>query len=162
ITKPDADWRLFAAGMAVLTLAAAVKSPGLVAIGFAVPCYLAGWPGWNWRDCARFCAGAVAIAVAVFAVVSLVAGVGLGWVRQVSSGVPVINFMSLPTLLAVLYRTVIGAAHAGTLVDGTVRGFRTVGTVVSVLVLVGLWLRAVLGRFDQRGTLRLLAIGLLS
>ncbi|HEX4726981.1 MAG TPA: polyprenol phosphomannose-dependent alpha 1,6 mannosyltransferase MptB [Jatrophihabitans sp.] len=162
ITRPDADWRLFAAGVAVLTLAAAVKSPGLVAIGFAVPIYLAGRPCWNWRDCVRFCTGAVAITVAVFAVVSLVAGVGLGWVRQVSSGVPVINFMSLPTLLAVLYRTVIGAAHAGTVVDGTVRGFRTVGTVVSVLVLVGLWLRAVLWRFDQRGTMRLLAIGLFS
>src|SRR6185503_8152448 len=146
ITGPDADWRLFAAGVAVLTLAAAVKSPGLVAIGFAVPIYLAGRRSWNWRDVARLCAGAVIIAVAVFALVSLVAGVGLGWVRQVSSGVPVINFMSLPTLLAVLYRTVIGAAHAGTLVDGTVRGFRNVGTVVSLLVLLGLWLRAVLGR----------------
>ncbi|HEX4728739.1 MAG TPA: hypothetical protein VH298_13125, partial [Jatrophihabitans sp.] len=30
------------------------------------------------------------------------------------------------------------------------------------LVLVGLWLRAVLWRFDQRGTMRLLAIGLFS
>src|SRR6185437_3570131 len=162
ITGPDADWRLFAAGVAVLTLAAAVKSPGLVAIGFAVPIYLAGRPQWNWRDCARFCAGAALIAVAVFAVVSLVAGVGLGWVRQVSSGVPVINFMSLPTLLAVLYRTAIGAAHAGTLVDGTVRSFRNVGTVVSLLVLLGLWLRAVLGRFEQRAVIRLLAIGLFS
>jgi alpha-1,6-mannosyltransferase len=162
ITRPQASWRLFAAGVAILTLAAAVKSPGLVAIGFAVPIYLADRPNWNWRDCARFSAGAVAIAVAVFAAVSLVAGVGLGWVKQVSSGVPVINFMSLPTLLAVLYRTAIGAAHAGTLVDGTVRTFRTVGTVASLLVLVGLWLRAVRGRLDRRAATRLLAIGLLS
>jgi alpha-1,6-mannosyltransferase len=162
VTRPGADWRLFAAGVAVLTLSAAVKSPGLVAIAFAVPCYLAGRPGWSWRDCARYCAGAVAIAVAVFAGVSLIAGVGLGWVRQVSSGVPVINFMSLPTLLAVLYRSVIGAAHAGTVVDGTVRAFRTVGTVLSALVLLGLWLRAVLGRLDRRGSVRLLAIALFS
>jgi alpha-1,6-mannosyltransferase len=162
ITRPGADWRLFAAGVAVLTLAAAVKSPGLVAIGFAVPIYLASRPDWNRRDCARFCAGAVAIAVAVFAAVSLIAGVGLGWVKQVSSGVPVINFMSLPTLLAVLYRSVIGAAHAGTVVDGTVRTFRTVGTVVSGLVLVTLWLRAVYRRLDRRAAMRLLAIGLFS
>ncbi|HET6210790.1 MAG TPA: polyprenol phosphomannose-dependent alpha 1,6 mannosyltransferase MptB [Jatrophihabitans sp.] len=162
VTRPGADWRLFAAGAAVLTLSAAVKSPGLVAIAFAVPCYLAGRPGWSWRDCARYCAGAVAIAVAVFAGVSLIAGVGLGWVRQVSSGVPVINFMSLPTLLAVLYRSVIGAAHAGTVVDGTVRAFRTVGTVLSALVLLGLWLRAVLGRLDRHGSVRLLAIALFS
>ncbi len=162
ITRPGADWRLFAAGVAVLTLAAAVKSPGLVAIGFAVPIYLASRPGWNWRDCARFCAGAVAITVTVFAAVSLVAGVGLGWVKQVSSGVPVINFMSLPTLLAVLYRSLIGAAHAGTVVDGTVRNFRTVGTVVSGLLLVGLWLLAVYRRLDRRAAMRLLAIGLFS
>ena len=44
ITRPGADWRLFAAGVAVLTLAAAVKSPGLVAIGSAVPIYLASRP----------------------------------------------------------------------------------------------------------------------
>ena len=86
ITRPGADWRQLAAGVALMTLAAAVKSPGLVAIGFVVPIYLAGRRGWSWRDCARYCAGALAIAVLVFAVVSLIAGVGLGWTRQVSSG----------------------------------------------------------------------------
>jgi alpha-1,6-mannosyltransferase len=133
-----------------------------VAVAFVVPIYLAGRRGWSWRDCARYCAGTFAIAVLVFTGVSLIAGVGLGWTRQVSSAVPVINFMSLPTLLAVLYRTAIGAAHAGTVVDATVRDFRTVGTVISALVLVGLWLRAVAGRLDRLATVRLLAIGLFS
>jgi alpha-1,6-mannosyltransferase len=162
ITRPDADWRHLAAGAALMTLAAAVKSPGLVAIAFVVPVYLAGRRDWSWRDCARCCAGTLAIAVLVFAGASLAAGVGLGWTRQVSSGVPVINFMSLPTLLAVLYRASIGAPHAGTLVDATVRDFRNVGTTVSALVLVCLWLRAVVGRLDRPATVRLLAIGLFS
>jgi alpha-1,6-mannosyltransferase len=161
-TRPGAGWQHLAAGVALMTLAAAVKSPGLVAIAFIVPIYLAGRPGWSWRELARHCAGALAIATAVFAVVSLIAGVGLGWTKQVSSGVPVINFMSLPTLLAVLYRAMIGAAHAGTLVDATVRDFRTVGTIVSALVLAGLWLRAVLGRLCRPAVLRLLAVGLFS
>ncbi|HTZ45217.1 MAG TPA: polyprenol phosphomannose-dependent alpha 1,6 mannosyltransferase MptB [Jatrophihabitans sp.] len=159
-SRPAANWRHLLGALALTTLAAAVKSPGLVAVAFVVPIYLSGRAGLRPRDWLRWCAVAVGITVAVFAVVSLIAGVGLGWTRQVSSGVPVINFMSLPTLLAVLYRAVLGAAHAGTLVDGTVRGFRTVGTVASGLLLIYLWLRAARGHRDRRLVLRLLALAL--
>ncbi len=149
VSRPGAGWHQLAGGVALMTLAAAVKSPGLVAVAFAVPIYLAGRAGLRGRDWLRHCALAAVVAVPVFAVVSLVAGVGLGWARQVSSGVPVINFMSLPTMLAVGYRAVIGAEHAGTLVDATVRGFRTAGLVVSALLLVLLWFRAVRGQAVQ-------------
>ncbi|MGI8668037.1 MAG: polyprenol phosphomannose-dependent alpha 1,6 mannosyltransferase MptB [Jatrophihabitans sp.] len=162
ITRPQADWRHLLAGVALMTLAAAVKSPGLVAAAFAVPIYLAGRSGLSRRDWWRHCLATLAVAVPVFAAVSLVAGVGLGWVRQVSSGVPVINFMSLPTLLAVCYRAIIGAAHAGTLVDGTVRGFRDAGTVVSGLLLVGLWFRAVRSYQQRQVAVAMLAVGLVS
>jgi alpha-1,6-mannosyltransferase len=133
-----------------------------VAVAFAVPIYLAGRrtagrPGLRRRDWVRHCAIAVAVAAPVFAVVSIVAGVGLGWARQVSSGVPVINFMSIPTMLAVGYRAAIGAEHAGTLVDATVRDFRNVGLIVSALLLVVLWFRAVRGP-----AMRLLALGLVT
>ena len=159
-SRPDADWRHLLAALALTTLAAAVKSPGLIAVAFVVPIYLSGrgplrWPGWL-----RYCALAAGIVVVVFAVVSLIAGVGLGWTRQVSSGVPVINFMSLPTLLAVLYRAAIGAAHAGTVVDATVRGFRTVGTVLSGLLLCLLWLRAARQHDRPRVVLKLLGVAL--
>ncbi|MDQ2839122.1 MAG: polyprenol phosphomannose-dependent alpha 1,6 mannosyltransferase MptB [Actinomycetota bacterium] len=162
VTRPAANWHHLIAGVALMTLAAAVKSPGLVAVAFVIPIYLAGRRGLSWRDWARHCAVTVLIAIPVFAAVSLMAGVGLGWTKQVSSGVPVINFMSIPTLFAVLYRASIGAAHAGSLVDGTVRDFRNVGTVVSALLLVALWYRAVRGHLDRRLPLKLLAIGLLS
>ncbi|MDQ1722152.1 MAG: alpha,6-mannosyltransferase [Pseudonocardiales bacterium] len=155
VSRPAASWRDLVAGVALMTLAAAVKSPGLVAVAFAVPIYLAGRPGLRRRDWARHCAIAAAVAVPVFAVVTLVAGVGLGWARQVSSGVPVINFMSIPTMLAVGYRAAIGAAHAGTLVDGTVRDFRNAGLIVSALLLVVLWFRAMHG-----SAVRLLALAL--
>jgi alpha-1,6-mannosyltransferase len=162
VTRAAAGWRDLVAGLALMTLAAAVKSPGLVAVAFAVPIYLAGRrtagrSGLRRRDWLRHCAIAVAVAVPVFAVVSIVAGVGLGWARQVSSGVPVINFMSIPTMLAVGYRAAIGAEHAGTLVDATVRDFRNVGLIVSALLLVVLWFRAVRGP-----ALRLLALGLVT
>jgi hypothetical protein len=71
--------------------------------------------------------------------------------------VPVINFMSIPTMLAVGYRAAIGAAHAGTMVDATVRDFRNVGLIFSALLLVLLWFRAVRG-----SALQLLALGLVT
>jgi alpha-1,6-mannosyltransferase len=172
VSRPAAGWRDLAAGVALMTLAAAVKSPGLVAVAFAVPIYLTGRGaaeralagpagtgrlGLRRRGWLRHCLITVAVAVPVFAVVSLIAGVGLGWARQVSSGVPVINFMSIPTMLAVGYRAAIGAAHAGTLVDGTVRDFRNVGLILSALLLVALWFRAAHGR-----ALQLLALGLVT
>ncbi|MDQ1743322.1 MAG: alpha,6-mannosyltransferase [Pseudonocardiales bacterium] len=162
VTRRAAGWHELVGGVALMTLAAAVKSPGLVAVAFAVPIYLTGRrtadpgaAGLRRRDWVRQCAITAAVAVPVFAAVSLVAGVGLGWARQVSSGVPVINFMSIPTMLAVGYRAAIGAAHAGTLVDGTVRDFRNAGLIVSGLLLVLLWFRAVRGP-----ALRLLALAL--
>lgn len=159
VTRPLAGWRDLVGGVALMTLAAAVKSPGLVAVAFAVPIYLAGRTGTGLRrrDWIRHCAIAAAVAIPVFAVVSLVAGVGLGWARQVSSGVPVINFMSIPTMLAVGYRAAIGAEHAGTLVDATVRDFRNAGLIVSGLLLVVLWFRAARG-----SALKLLALALAS
>ena len=161
-SRPDADWRHLLGALALATLAAAVKSPGLVAVAFVVPIYLSGRRELRWRDWLRYCLLAAGVTVAVFAVVSLIAGVGLGWTRQVSSGVPVINFMSLPTLLAVLYRAAIGAAHAGTVVDPTVRGFRTAGTVLSVLLLCYLWLRAVRQHDQPKLVLKLLTVALFS
>lgn len=157
VTRPGAGWHALVAGVTLMTLAAAVKSPGLVAVAFAVPIYLTGRPGLRRRDWLRQCAIAVAVAVPVFAVVSMIAGVGLGWARQVSSGVPVINFMSIPTMLAVGYRAAIGAAHAGTLVDATVRDFRNAGLIVSAMLLVLLWFRAMRGSAVQ-----LLALALVS
>lgn len=164
VTRPAATWRHLVGGLVLTTLAAAVKSPALIAVAFLVPLYLTGRSDLRVKVWLRYCALAAAVTVAVFAVVSLIAQVGLGWTKQVSSGAPVINFMSIPTLLAVLYRASIGAAHAGTLVDGTVRGFRTVGTVVSALLLIWLWLRAArlpgAGRRNQKTIMKLLTLGL--
>lgn len=169
VTRPNANWHHLLAGAGLMTLAAAVKSPGLVALAFVVPIYLSGRPGLNWRDWVRHCVGTVAVGVPVFLLMSLIAGVGFGWARQLSSGVPVINFMSVPTMAAVGYRASIGAAHAGTLVDATVRNFRNAGSVLSLLVLAALWFRAALGaraprRFQvPRGSpLRLLTIALVT
>jgi alpha-1,6-mannosyltransferase len=167
ITRPGAGWRHLLGGVALMTLAAAVKSPGLIGVAFAVPIFVAArstpsFGKMEIKDWLRHCAVALAIVVPVFTVVSLVAGVGLGWARQVSSGVPVINFMSLPTLLAVLYRAITGAPHAGTVVDSTVRDFRNAGAVASVALLAWLWFKAVRGAYRRQCAMGMLALALLS
>lgn len=160
VSRPGADWRHLLLGLVLTTLSAGIKSPGLIAVAFVVPIYLVGRSGLGPKLWLRYCALAAAVAVVVFGLISVIAGVGLGWTKQVSSGAPVINFMSLPTLLAVLYRAGIGAAHAGTLVDGAVRGFRTVGTVASGLLLIWLWLQAVRHNQSAKAALKLLTVAL--
>lgn len=159
-TRANANWRHLVIALVLATMAGAVKSPGLIAVAFVVPIYLTGRKDLRPRIWLYYCLFAATVTVAVFAIVSLIAGVGLGWTKQVSSGAPVINFMSLPTLLAVLYRVAIGAAHAGTTVDATVRGFRTVGTVLSALLLIWLWFQAVRRPGDHKTAMKLLTVGL--
>jgi alpha-1,6-mannosyltransferase len=155
VLRPGANWRHLAIGGALMTLAAGVKVPGVVAIAFVVPIFLSAQRDPRLRDWIRSCAVVIAVALPIFAIASWVADVGLGWTRQVTSAVKVINFMSLPTMAAVAYRFTIRAAHAGTVVDSTVRAFRTVGSIVSAVLLVAFWLRATRG-----GAIQLFALSL--
>jgi alpha-1,6-mannosyltransferase len=161
VLRPNANWRHLVGGAALMTLAAAVKVPGIIAIAFVVPIYLAGRSDLRVRDWLRSCAIVVAVALPIFAVISLVADVGLGWTKQVSSAVRVINFMSLPTMAAVAYRFVIRAAHAGTVVDTTVRAFRTAGSILAAVLLALFWVRAIRGFAIQLLALSLAVVVLL-
>jgi alpha-1,6-mannosyltransferase len=161
VIKPGAGWRHLAVGGGLMALATAVKLPGAVAVGFVVPIYFASRTDVRARDLLRGCAVVLAVAVPVFALASLVAGVGLGWTRQVTSAVKVINFMSLPTMAAVVYRFVIRAPHAGSVVDSTVRTFRSAGSILSGVLLVVLWLRATRVAAVQIFALALAAVVLL-
>jgi hypothetical protein len=87
------------------------------------------------------CAISVPSAAAAFAAVTTLSGMGLGWIRQVNSSVPVVNWLSLPTSLASLWHAARGLGFAHT-ADGTVEGFRTAGTVLTLVVLVVLWAAA--------------------
>jgi alpha-1,6-mannosyltransferase len=155
VLRPNANWRHLAIGAALMTLAAGVKVPGVVAIGFVVPIFLSGLEDPRLRDWIRSCAIVIAVALPIFAIASWFADVGFGWTRQVNSAVKVINFMSVPTMAAVAYRFAIRAAHAGTVVDSTVRTFRTVGSIISGVLLVAFWLRATRG-----GAIQLFALSL--
>jgi alpha-1,6-mannosyltransferase len=101
-------------GVALVVVAVAVKATAGLALPFLV---------WVWmrdlRDPARrgyrplpaFAvagAGSVAIFVAVFAVLSWLAGVGLGWLTALAGSVKIINWLTIPTAVANLTNAVGG------------------------------------------------------
>ena len=100
------------AGITLVAVAVAVKATAGIALPFLV---------WVWmRDlCERrgyrpvrafAAAGAVSVLifVAVFAVLSGVAGVGLGWLTALAGSVKIINWLTIPTATANLIHTVGG------------------------------------------------------
>lgn len=136
------DLRLLGAGAAIVTLGIAVKSPAAIMLAFCGPV-------WAYRrgEIARLrswvlaTAATLASATATFAAITAVSGVGLGWVKQVNTSIPVVNWLSLPTSAAMLWRAVHGVGiNAG--LDSTVEAFRLAGTVASLVLLAGCWLGA--------------------
>jgi len=154
VLEPGAGVRHLAAGAALATLAAAVKFPAVVLLAFTVPFFMIGRGDRRVSVWLRHCLLVAALAVPLFLLTSWVADVGLGWTKQVNSAVRVVNFMSLPTIVGVALRAIVGSDH-GPLVDSTVRAVRSAGTILSGVLLIALWLRA-----TRRPPAPLLALGL--
>ncbi|MGB3483218.1 MAG: alpha-(1-_6)-mannopyranosyltransferase A [Mycobacterium sp.] len=94
----------FVGGVALVAVAVAVKATACLALPFLV---------WVWMRALRdrhgyravsafaiAAAGSVAIFVGVFAVMSLLAGVGLGWLTALAGSVKIINWLTIPTAVA--------------------------------------------------------------
>jgi alpha-1,6-mannosyltransferase len=141
------------AGVTVLTLGVAVKATAGIALPFLV---------WVWmrhlrerrgyRPLPAFLAAtasSLAIFVAVFAVTSAVAGVGLGWLTALGGSVKIINWLSVPTAAAnVIHALASPFVH----VDfyGLLRVTRLIGIVIIAVSLPLLWWRF---RRDDRAVL---------
>jgi alpha-1,6-mannosyltransferase len=100
------------AGIALVAVAVAVKATAGIALPFLV---------WVWmrhlrdrrgyrppRAFAAACATSVLIFVAVFAVLSGLAGVGLGWLTALAGSVKIINWLTIPTATANLVHAIGG------------------------------------------------------
>ncbi|MBB3603495.1 alpha-1,6-mannosyltransferase [Mycolicibacterium sp. BK556] len=104
--------RHHAAGAMLIAIAVAVKATAVLALPFMV---------WVWMRHLRAdrkmgavkafttaSAASVAIFVAVFAVLSWVAGVGLGWLTALAGSVKIINWLTIPTAVANLTNAIGG------------------------------------------------------
>jgi alpha-1,6-mannosyltransferase len=160
VLAPNANWRHLAAGASLMSLAAAVKAPGAVGVAFVVPIYIAGKAGraqLKAADWLRYCLLAAAAAVPVFALITYLVGYGNGWTKQISPAIPVVNFMSIPTILGVAYKLATGQPNAGSVVDHTIRSFRQIGSVVTALLLIVFWFRS-----TRRSAVQWLALSLVT
>lgn len=94
----------FVTGVALAAVAVAVKATAGLALPFMV---------WVWMRALRdrrgyrtlpafaiAATGSVAIFVGVFAILSLAAGVGLGWLTALAGSVKIINWLTIPTAIA--------------------------------------------------------------
>lgn len=139
------------AGIALVGVAAAVKATAGIALPFLV---------WVWmrRLCDRrgygplwaFVAAAVvsvSVVVAVFAVLSALAGVGLGWLTALLAGnVKIINWLTVPTAAANLIHA-IGGVFFPVNFYAVLHVTRIVGIVLIAVALPLLWWRS---RTDDR------------
>jgi alpha-1,6-mannosyltransferase len=89
--------RKHVAGIAVVSVAMAVKASAGVALPFLVWIWAAHLPGSRGARVLRAGAGGLAVFVTVFSGVTVLSGVGLGWIPALNAPSLIINWMSLPT-----------------------------------------------------------------
>ncbi|MFZ0714351.1 alpha-(1-_6)-mannopyranosyltransferase A [Mycobacterium sp.] len=141
------------AGIALIAVGVAVKATAGIALPFMV---------WVWmrhlcerrgyRPLRAFAAAAgtsVLIFVAVFAVLSGVAGVGLGWLTALAGSVKIINWLSVPTAAANLIHAV-GGLFFSVSFYAVLQVTRIVGIAIVAVALPLLWWRF---RHDDREAL---------
>ena len=124
----------------LLGLAAAVKAPAIVALPFAALLWAAPWRG-RW-PVLRACLASALIAVATFAAVSLIAGLGTGWVSALRSAPGVsVQWTSIPTGLGIAAGWVVSLAGHPEWKDACLAAFRAAATALTAVALVVLWWR---------------------
>lgn len=88
------------AGTALIAVAVAVKATAVLALPFMVWVWVRHLGGKPLRAFAIAAAASVATFTAVFAVLSGLAGVGLGWLTALAGSVRIINWLTVPTAVA--------------------------------------------------------------
>ncbi|MET4432334.1 alpha-(1-_6)-mannopyranosyltransferase A [Mycolicibacterium sp. 624] len=148
-------------GVSLIAIAVAVKATAGIALPFMV---------WMWvhrlrakrdlgpiRAFATATAASAAIFVVVFAVVSWLAGVGLGWLTALAGSVKIINWLTLPTAAANLVNAV-GGLFLPVNFYAVLEVTRIIGIAVIAIALPLLWWRF---RHDDREALTGIALAML-
>ncbi|MDF2824711.1 MAG: carotene biosynthesis associated rane protein, partial [Mycobacterium sp.] len=133
----------FVSGVALATVAVAVKATAGLALPFMVWVWVRALRDRGHRTASAFAiaaAGSIAIFTGVFAVASLLAGVGLGWLTALAGSVKIINWLTIPTAIANVANAVGGLVfpvNFYAVLDAT----RILGIVIIAVSLPLLWWR---------------------
>jgi alpha-1,6-mannosyltransferase len=142
-----------AGGVALASCAVMVKAPAVLAVAFIASIWARRLGGQAALPRACLRVGAVGLATA--GLITLASGLGLGWVRQLNTPGEVVTWLSIPTGLGMLVDVLRGLPNFVTSADPTISLLRVVGQAITVVVVLGLWLRA-----DRLGPARALALSL--
>lgn len=137
------------AGAALIAVGVAVKATAILALPFMVWVWMRHLPGSRPRAFATASAGSIAAFVAVFAVLSTMAGVGLGWLTALAGSVKIVNWLTVPTAVANLSNAV-GRLFTTVNFYGVLEVTRLAGIAVIAVALPLLWWRF---RHDDREAL---------
>ncbi|MGH8918578.1 MAG: polyprenol phosphomannose-dependent alpha 1,6 mannosyltransferase MptB [Actinomycetes bacterium] len=103
--------RRHVAGIAVVTVAMAVKAPAGIALPFLVWIWAARLPGGRGAALLRAGTGGLAVFATVFTGITMLSGVGLGWIPALNAPALVVNWMSLPTGAGQLTHAITASFH---------------------------------------------------
>ena len=132
--------RRHVAGAALIAVAVAVKATAVLALPFMVWVWMRHLPGKRLRAFVTASAASVATFIAVFAVLSGLARVGLGWLTALAGSVKIINWLTIPTAAANLISTIgnlFGTVNFYAVLEAT----RIIGVGVILVSLPLLWWR---------------------
>ena len=142
--------RRHVAGAALMAVAVAVKATAILALPFMVWVWMRHLNGNRFRAFVIASAASLATFVAVFAILSGLAGVGLGWLTALAGSVRIINWLTIPTALANLAST-IGGSFTAVNFYAVLEVTRLVGIAIILVSLPLLWWRF---RHDDREALQ--------
>ncbi|GAB3127821.1 alpha-(1-_6)-mannopyranosyltransferase A [Tsukamurella serpentis] len=150
-------------GVAVIVTGVAIKGTAAIALPFVVWIWYhhrrAAAPGESApRAYAIVLAAALATFGALFAVFSLIAGVGLGWTTALAGSIKIINYITLPTALAQV-TAFLAAPFTDLHLAPVLIVTRALGVIALAVTLVVLWWRL---RQDERRNVLGILLGLLA
>ncbi|MBV9312776.1 MAG: polyprenol phosphomannose-dependent alpha 1,6 mannosyltransferase MptB [Pseudonocardia sp.] len=156
--------RKHAAGIALVTLAMAVKATAGFALPFLVLVWAARLEGPHRVRVVRASAAGIGVFLVVFTAVSVAAGVGLGWLSALNAPSNIVNWLSLPTGVGQVLHTVAGLLIPGLPEMPFVMVTRVIGGLVFLVIAFKQWRAASAGGADavRRAGVVLMLLALLS
>lgn len=149
-------------GFAMVTVGVAVKASAALVLPFLVWVWAGRMRGPAWLRFIKAALGGIAVVVACFTVISLLAGVDLGWIPALSSSSAIVNWLSIPSAIGQFLDMVTGwfATMPGGLF---IESMRLIGQVLVAVVVVWQWWRARVGGPEavRRSCTALLALAVL-